>query len=132
MSGGDEKGSTVETAEVSFNSRRELDTDSSALESLRVRTRVVGLQPDLRRGGIRELRYRQGRNCDCTDYDRKDRNHDCDNGPIDEELGHSSIPFAFCLISQRSVDVALVGLGLYGHSRPETLLPLHGPSFPRV
>src|SRR3984957_8309308 len=102
---------------------------NSLLESLRVRTRIVGLQPDLRRGDTWELRYRQGRNCDRTDYDRKDRNYDCDNGPIDEELGHNSIPFAFCLINQRSVEVALVGLGLYGHSRLETLLAFDGHSF---
>jgi hypothetical protein len=65
---------------------------NSLLEGLRVRTGIVGLQPDLRRGDIWELRYRQGRNSDRADYDRKDRNHDCDDGPIDEELGHNSIP----------------------------------------
>src|ERR1700677_5264911 len=32
-------------------------------------------------------------------------------------------------MSQRSVDASLVGLGLYGHSRPKTLLAFDGHSF---
>jgi hypothetical protein len=58
------------------------------LESLRICTWIVGLQPDLRRSDLRELRYRQGEDCDYADYDREDRNHDRDDGPSNEKVRH--------------------------------------------
>jgi hypothetical protein len=58
------------------------------LESLRICTWIVGLQPDLRRSDLRELRYRQGDDRYYADYDREDRNHDRDDGPSNEKVRH--------------------------------------------
>ena len=58
------------------------------LESLRISTWIVGLQPDLRRSDLRELRYRQGDDRDYADYDREDGNHDGDDWPSNEKVRH--------------------------------------------
>src|SRR5271154_184819 len=65
------------------------------LKRLRICTRIVGLQPDLRRSDLRELRYRQSLNADRADYNGKNRNHDRDDRSSNEKVRHgqrSSVP----------------------------------------
>src|SRR5207249_1054930 len=58
------------------------------LQSLRVGTRVVSLQPDFRWGNVRKLCDWQKRNRDPANDDGNDRDHNRDYGASDEKVRH--------------------------------------------